>query len=96
MCAAPWIVASGLLLASSAHADPGLTTGHDDTVYAEHVDEAAAGLGRLSERVVGLEKKVDRLSMPDLRAAPTDAEPKRARLEQERQAEFLNQVWTGP
>jgi hypothetical protein len=59
-------------------------------------NEAAAGLGRLSERVVELEKKVDRLSMPDLRPGPTDAELKRARLEQERQAEFLNKVWTGP
>jgi hypothetical protein len=45
---------------------------------------------------VELEKKVDRLSMPDLRPAPTDPELKRARLEQERQAEFLNQLWTGP
>ncbi len=60
------------------------------------LDEAPVGIGRLTERVVELEKRVDQLGVADPPPAPTAAELKRAKREQEQHAEFRNQAWSAP
>jgi hypothetical protein len=53
------------------------------------LDQAAVGIGRLTERVMNVEKKVEGLTPP----APTAAELQHVQLEQEQHAGFVNQVW---
>jgi len=82
-------------LASDATATaPAATTGVSAGTTA--LDEALVDIRRLTERVVKLEKRVDRLGVAEPPRAPTAAELKRAKLEQEQQAEFQNRVWSAP
>jgi hypothetical protein len=60
------------------------------------LDQGAVDIRQLSERVVGLEQKVDQLGAAATPPAPTAAELKRTTQEEERQAEFQRQVWTMP
>ena len=71
--------------ATTSFAD-GMTAPAPDTVE----------IRRLSERVGGLEQKVGQLDATEPQPAPTAAELKRAKGEDERQAEFQRQVWTMP
>jgi hypothetical protein len=60
------------------------------------LDQDAAEVRRLTERVVGLEQTVGQLGVAEAPPAPTAAELKRAKQEAEQQAEFQHQVWTMP
>jgi hypothetical protein len=98
------IAAAALLLAASgAHATPVQASQHDDTTYPDTevswFSGTTAELGtvdirRLTERVVKLERRLDERGEEAL--APTAAESKRTRQEEEQQAEFQKQVWTMP
>ena len=59
-------------------------------------DQGAVDVRQLTERVVGLEEKVDQLGVAASPLAPTAEELKRTTQEEERQAEFQRQVWTMP
>lgn len=89
---------SGLAILLSLAASPALASG-DNTASAElpagtaGLDRAAVSLVQLAERVADLEKRVDRFGVA---RPPPAAEPKRARLEEERQAELLKQIWSAP
>lgn len=51
---------------------------------------------QLTERVVGLERRVDQLGEPAPSPVSTAAELDRAKREEQQQAEFQRQVWTMP
>jgi len=82
-------------LASNARPDAAAATANfADGMTA--LDPDAAESRRLAERVVGLEQRVGQLGVAEAPPAPTAAELKRAKQEEERQAEFQHQVWTMP
>jgi hypothetical protein len=90
-------LAAGPALASNGTAGDGAATaGLASGTTALEQDGDAVDIRRLTERVVGLERRVDRLGVAAPAPAPTAAELKRARQEEERQAEFQKQVWTMP
>jgi hypothetical protein len=82
-------------LASEATSDVSAATA-GLSAGATALDEAPVGIRRLTERVVELEQRVDQLGVADRPPAPTAAELKRAKLEQEQHEEFLNKVWSAP
>ncbi len=55
-----------------------------------------AGIQKLTERVVALEKRMDQLGVPEPAPAPTQADLERAKLMEWQHQEFLNQVWNMP
>lgn len=89
---------AGLAMLLSLAASPALASG-DGAATADlpagtaGLDQAAVSLVQLAERVAELEKRVDRFGVAH---PPPAAEPKRARLEEERQAELLKQIWSAP
>lgn len=88
-------LAASPALASNATADASAATANlaGGTTA---LDQDAGDIRRLTERVVGLEQRVGQLGVADSPPAPTAAELKRAKQEEERQAEFQHQVWTMP
>ncbi len=68
----------------------------DLAAEATALERDSVDIRRLGERVVGLEQRVDQLGMAAPSTAPTAAELKRTKQEEERQAEFQKQVWTMP
>jgi hypothetical protein len=88
------LAASPALAADAASGASGATAGLSAEPTAP--DEAPVGIRRLTERVVELEQRVDELGVAAPPPAPTAAERKRAKLEQEQHEEFLNQVWSAP
>lgn len=88
LAASPALASDAAADASAATASPaGETTA---------LDQDAGDIRRLTERVVGLEQRVEQLGVAGPSPAPTAAELKRAKQEEERQAEFQHQVWTMP
>ncbi len=60
------------------------------------MDQAPAGIQKLTERVSTLEKRMNQLGVAEPAPAPTPEELQRAKLAEEQHQEFLNQVWTAP
>jgi hypothetical protein len=60
------------------------------------LDQDEGDIRQIIERVAGLEQRVKQLGVAGPSPAPTAAELKRAKQEEERQAEFQHQVWTMP
>jgi hypothetical protein len=88
-------LAASPALASNATSDASATTA-SLAGGAIALDQDAADIRRLTERVVGLEQRVDQLHVADPPLAPSAAERERAAQEEEREAEFQQQVWTMP
>lgn len=88
---------AGLAILLSLAASPALASGNGAATAGlpgtVGLDQAAVSLVQLAERVADLEKRVDRFGVA---RPPPAAEPKRARLEEERQAELLKQIWSAP
>jgi hypothetical protein len=89
------LLAASPALASNASSDTSATTAHL-TGGATALDQDAVDIKRLTERVVGLEQRVDQLQASGPSLAPTVEELNRATQEAERDAEFQHQVWTMP
>jgi hypothetical protein len=88
-------LAASPALASNATSDASATTANL-AGGAIALDQDAVDIRRLTERVVGLETKVDQRGVVDPSLAAAAAELKRATQEEEREAEFQHQVWTMP
>lgn len=88
LAASPTLASDATVDASTATANPASGT--------TALDQDAGDIRRLTERVIGLEHRVEQLGVAGPSPAPTAAELKRAKQEEERQAEFQHQVWTMP
>jgi hypothetical protein len=86
---------AGPALASNVTSGVGVATA-DLANGTTALQQDAAAIRRLTERVAGLERRVDQLGVTAPSPAPSAAESKRASQEEERQSEFQQQVWTMP
>jgi hypothetical protein len=88
LAASPALASDATVDASAATANPASGT--------TALDQDADDIRRLTERVIGLEQSVKQIGVARPSPAPTAAELKRAKQEEEREAEFQHQVWTMP